>query len=62
MSVECRLSVLKFLEDEEQEALMEYTDSDKKLVWICLQCLKYTKFGQFIFKGIIKIIVTRRQF
>jgi len=45
-----------------KEALMEYTDSDKKLVWICLQCLKYTKFGQFIFKGIIKIIVTRRQF
>ena len=34
-------------------------NSDKKLVQICLYCLKCTKFGQLVLAKIIKIVVTR---
>ena len=36
-------------------------DTDKNLVPICLYCLKYTKFGQLIFRKIIEIVATRCQ-
>ena len=34
-------------------------NSDKKLVPICLYCLKCTKFGQLVLAKIIKIVATR---